>query len=170
MNNINNPILKFLFVLFIGVLVALFVGVGIDTFYESPKYPEYKCASPKGMPSEVRKEGPTQAELDEMNKCSEEMSRQSDEFSVKRKIYSRNVSSIAVIFAALIVAGSILFLGHILLIADGLLLGGIGTLIYSVVHSFSSDNNIFRFIIISIGLAIVITSGYFRFVHKGDKG
>ena len=33
--------LKIIYTLFIGILFAALVGVGISAFYESPKYPDY---------------------------------------------------------------------------------------------------------------------------------
>ena len=34
-------ILKLFYTLFLGLLVALFVGLGIDAFYEGPQAPDY---------------------------------------------------------------------------------------------------------------------------------
>jgi hypothetical protein len=165
----KNTLLRFLFIIFIGVLTALFTGVTIDTFYAPPKSPEYKCASPKMAPSEIRKDGPTQAELDEMEKCNLEMNDLSEKYRAARKIYSRNVAAIAIVAAALIVLAGLFLFYKMEILADGLLLGGIGSLIYGLIHSFQSDQSMVRFVSTTVSLAIVIAAGYFRFIFIKEK-
>jgi hypothetical protein len=57
----------------------------------------------------------------------------------------------------------------ILLIADGVLLGSVFTLIYGIIRGFNSGNNIFRFIVVSIGLAVSLFLGYIKFIKTSKK-
>lgn len=165
----KNTLLRFLFIIFIGILTALFVGVAIDTFYAPPKSPEYKCGMMKPVISDIRKDGPTKAELDEMEKCNLEMNDLSERYRETRKIYSRNVAAMAIIAAAIIVLAGLFFFYKMEILADGLLLGGIGSLVYGLINSFQSDQSMVRFISASASLAIVIAAGYFRFIFIKEK-
>jgi hypothetical protein len=53
-------------------------------------------------------------------------------------------------------------------IADGLLLGGLFTLLYSLGLGLSTDDTSYRFIIITIGLAAALFIGYWKFL-RADK-
>lgn len=153
--------LRFSYTAFIGILLAAFIGVGIATFYAGPKPPEY--------PSPVKVARVNQEPTEEEIKQQEETNQQFKLFSEKSKEYSRNVSIIAVIFALVVLVASLTLAGNIYVISDGLLLGGILTLIYSIVRGFGTEDNMYRFIVISVGLAVSLALGYLKMVrHKSD--
>ena len=57
----------------------------------------------------------------------------------------------------------------ILFIADGLLLGGVLTLLYSVIRGFGTEDNMFRFVVVSVGFAISLFLGYVKFIQPAKK-
>ncbi|MDD5416089.1 MAG: hypothetical protein PHE48_03760 [Candidatus Daviesbacteria bacterium] len=151
-------ILKFVYIIFIGILLAAFVGVGIAAFYPGPKSPEpplsIKYCPPKDVVSpEVKQE---QEKFDAEEKI----------FMEKDKIYNRNVSIISLAAAITILIISLTFAKAILVIADGMLLGGVLTLIYSIVRGFASEDAKFRFLVVSIGLVIALFLGYLKFIKS----
>ncbi len=78
--------------------------------------------------------------------------------------YNRNVSIITLSTAMVLLAASLAFEKKIKIIADGVLLGGVFTLLYSLGRSFASGDTKYTFADVSIGLAVAIYLGYHRFV------
>jgi hypothetical protein len=161
----NNTTLKLLYTILIGIFMAVFVGVGIAAFYPSLKYPEAPISMKYGF-SEPEKDGKV---LEENKVEMEKYEKQQKDYQIKSQIYNRNVSIIALVFSIIIVVASLTFFKKILLIADGLLLGGVLTLLYSVIRGFGSDDNIFRFLVVSVGLIISLFLGYVKFIAPEKK-
>jgi hypothetical protein len=80
-------------------------------------------------------------------------------------LYSRNVSAVAAIGAIVMMGVSLTVLRGTALFSDGFLLGGVLTFAYSVVRGFSAEDNVFRFIIVSVGLVVALALGYVRFIR-----
>jgi hypothetical protein len=157
--------LKLLYTLLIGIFVAVFVGVGIAAFYPQLKYPEQPVSMKYGYP-QPEKDGKMSEEAKaEMEKYDQAQK----DFQVKSQTYNRNVSILALVFSIVIVIISLTLFKKIYLIADGLLLGGVLTLLYSVIRGFGSDDNIFRFIVVSVGLVVSLFLGYVKFIVPIDK-
>ncbi|MBA3724330.1 MAG: hypothetical protein H0W89_05610 [Candidatus Levybacteria bacterium] len=155
--------LKFIYTIFIGVLFATLVGVGIAAFYESPKPPDYsttpvRIANPNGLQTaeEIKKQEQQQIKYDQEYKI----------FQEKDQEYNRNVSIISLIIALFALIISLTLFKRLYIIADGLLLGGVLTLIYSIIRGFGAEDNIFRFVVVAIGFVIAVVLGYIKFVPK----
>src|SRR3990167_5942728 len=151
----KNMILKLIYTIFIGVFFGTFVAVGIAAFYPEPKPPEYPSALK--IP---REGGLNQSVFQELIKEQEEYDRAEKAFQEKLEIYNRNVSIIAVVASIVTLIVSLTLFKKILLIADGLLLGGVFIILYSIIRGFSSGNNKFQFIIVSISFVISLILGY----------
>jgi hypothetical protein len=152
----ENKILKLVYTFFLGLLLAIFVGMGVNTFYQPPKAPEY--------PQELRQ---VIKEPDLLQPTAEQQAfdKQMEEYSEESKAYSRNVSVITLIAAVAFLAISLLSEKKIRVIADGIMLGGLFTLLYSLIRGFASEDSKYTFVAVSIGLAIVLYLGYHRFVR-----
>lgn len=155
-------ILKVIYTFFIGFLLATFVGVGIAAFYTGPKFPEppalLKYCSP-----EIAQSASKYAEF---KKDAENYDKTLKDFQQQSQIYNRNVSIVSVTAAIIIVVLSLTLFNKILLIADGLLLGGVVTLLYSIIRGFQSEDNMFRFFVVTVGLIVSLTLGYLKFIRK----
>ena len=153
-------VIKFIYTIFLGVFFATFVGVGIAAFYPGPKFPEQpiilKYCSPE-IAKDVSKYEVFKAQAETFDK-------EEKIYQEKSQIYNRNVSIASLIAAIILVIASLTLFRKILLIADGLLLGGVLTLLYSVVRGFGTDDNMFRFIVVSVGLVISLFLGYVKFI------
>lgn len=158
-------LLKYVYVVFIGVLVALFVGVGIAAFYPGPKAPEASYYPAK----DFYQNPPSASESAELRRLDREQQKIWQDFQQRTEEYNKNVSIIAVISAILILAISFFLSKKILSIADGLLLGALLTLIYSIIRSFNSKDYKFMFIVVTIGLIIAIILGYTKFIKPLEK-
>lgn len=156
-------IIKYIYTFFLAVILVTFVGVGIAAFYKGPKMPDY----PTTLSYPAKEPLSTDAAV-----MRTEQLKYDKDFKTWQKAnetYNKNVSTIAVAASLLILVLSISLLSKIEFISDGLLLGGVFTLGYAVVRGFGAGDEMFRFLVVSIGLFAAIFLGYWRFVRKGKK-
>lgn len=154
-------VIKFIYTIFLALLVALFVGLGISAFYPGPKEPLY--------PIQLDAEKPGCEETAELKSVREEYNRAQRDFTENFKSYSRNVSIISIAAAILILIASLTLLSKIKMIADGILLGGVFTTIYSIIRGLMSEDTKFRFLIVTIGLLIALVLGYIKFIKPKEE-
>jgi len=154
-------VLKFIYTLFLALLVALFVGLGISAFYPGPKEPDYPIA--------LEAEKPGCEDTAELKTIREKYNLEQREFERSLKNYSKNVSIIALCAAILILVASLALISKINMIADGVLLGGVFTATYSIVRGFMSENSKFRFLVVTVGLLIAFILGYIKFIQPIEK-
>ena len=160
-------VLKIVYTVFIGVLLAILVGVGIAAFYPAPEFPETPLLIELyELPIEPICDPTISAQLEEEQK---EFNETLKIFKEKFEKYNRNVSIIALIAAILVLIISLTLFRQILIIADGLLLGGVITLLYSVVRVFGSGDDKLRFLVVSVGLAVSLILGYLKFIEPSKK-
>ena len=141
----ENKVLKIIFTLFIGVMVALFVGLGIEAFYPSPVYPDI-----------VWEENMTDEQTAAI---------QAAEAAYQEAVRVRNqiVSIVVTAIAVLIMVASMFLEKRNLTLTNGLLLGGLFSLIYGSTVGFSAGSAMVTFITVGVGLAAVIVVGIRRF-------
>ena len=149
--------IKPIYTIFLALLIALFVGFGIDTFYPGPKAPQY--------PIELDEVKVGCEETIEQQTLRKEFNQAQNQFLEEFKPYSRNVSIISLVASIIILVLSLTLLAKIKMIADGILLGGVFVTAYGIVRGFMSDSSEFRFLIITIGLIIALVLGYIKFIR-----
>lgn len=154
----NRP-LRVLYTVFLGVLLALFVGVGIATFYEGPKSPDY----PQEVSSPEAIDGP------EYQNRVVEYDRQFEIYQNQLDSYNRNVSIISLVAAVVLIVAGLVFERRIKMLADAVMLGGIFTLLYSIGRGFAADDNRYVFMVLSVSLLLVFYLGYRRFVRTPSR-
>lgn len=147
--------LKLIYMLLLGVLIALFVGWGVEVFYSSPKNPEY--------PTELNyvKDNQTAAQV-EMQK---DYDKKIKAYQEELKPYNRNVSIIIIIVSLVLFTLSLLLLKRIEFISDSILLGAVFTLIYGVGRGIASGNNKVQFAAVTVGLIVALVVGYIKFIN-----
>lgn len=150
--------LKFLYIVAIGLLFAAVVGLGFQAFYPQPKNPEY----PTELYTPASLDGQT-AEQEANRKTYEQKSK---DFQGAIEDYSRNLSMMLIATALIILAISILGLGKLAVIGDGLTLGGVFTLFYGLIRSFTSGNEILQFLAVLFGLVVLVFLSYWEFIRK----
>lgn len=137
----------------------MFIGVGIATFYEAPKMPEYRAEIKRPLSKE-----PTEAELQEQDAYQREYDALMQTHRNQSRLYNRNVSAITLTLSVLILVVSLTLFKRLLVIADGLLLGGILTLLYSLIRGFEAQDTLFRFMVVTVGLIVSLVLGYMKFI------
>ena len=149
----DNKILKIVYTFFLGLILALFVGLGISTFYPSPKMPVY----PETIP--FSKSEPTPEEQQKVKEYDTKIR----EYQSVSQQYNRNVSIISLIAAVLLLVVSLIFEKRNQVIANGVLLGGLFTLLYSIGRGLSSEDSRLTFITVTVVLVIALYLGYRSF-------
>jgi len=153
--------IKPIYTIFLALLIALFVGLGIDAFYPgptAPKYPLILDAAKQGCEETI-----------EQKTAREEFIKAEDRYMEESKPYNRNVSIISLIAAIIILVLSLTLLGKIKMIADGMLLGGVFVTLYSIMRGLMSENSQFRFLVVTIGLIIAFALGYIKFIRPKEN-
>jgi len=155
-------LIKLIYTLFLALIIALFVGLGIDAFYPGPKAPDY--------PSELNVMAVKAdcAETLESKTLRENYDQEQKKYMEAEKVYNRNVSIISLMAAILILILSLTLLSKIKMMADGILLGGVFTTAYSLIRGLMSDSSQFRFLIVAIGLIIALVLGYLKFIRPKE--
>lgn len=152
--------LKYAYTTFLGILIATFVGVGIAAFYPSPKQPVFPFRPVPTAPGTI----PTEQQQQE----AADFAKQSNEYQINYAEYNKYVSSIALAAAVIIVGLSLTIMRRMSFVADGLLLGGVLTLVYSLVRGFQAQDDKFRFVVVAIGLIVSLVLGYVKFMHPAE--
>lgn len=155
--------LRIVYIFFLGILLAAFIGFGIAAFYPGPESPDYtryyKTIPPDGESTEAARLLEDQKALEIEQK----------EYNEKNNVYSRNVSLIAIGLSIAVLAISIIFSSKTLILADGLLLGGLLTLGYGIIRGLSTQDNMFRFVTVAVGLAVALILGYLKFTKTSSQ-
>jgi len=68
--------------------------------------------------------------------------------------------------AVVLLVLSLTVLKNLMVLSDGLLLGGLLTQAYGVIRGFESENNKIRFLVVTVGLIISAVVGYIKFIKK----
>lgn len=159
-------LIKYVYIVFLGLILATFVGVGISAFYKGPVYPETPPTLKYARPYP---EADTSTPSAEYIKEQEAFDAESKKYQEASEQYNKYVSMIAIGFAIAMMVISLTLFKKILVIADGLLLGGVLTLAYSIVRGFGSDDDMFRFFVVGAGLITAMVLGYLKFVAPQTK-
>jgi len=167
----SSPGLQVIFGIFLGLMVAAFVGVGVYTFYPSPDKTGadriQKLNHEEQMIRDARApEAPTPEDRARLQAITDERGKVQAETRATRETWGRHTSIILIAFATLAMAISLVRATQLPVISNGLLLGGVFTMLYGVGWIIASDTSVARFIVMTVALAITLALGYARFVRR----
>ncbi len=158
--------IKIVYTIFLGILLALFVGITVSTFYPAPEYPEQtKFADVRPIPM-VSGDVPASTDETAEQKADREAF---DQYQEDLSVYNRNTFAIVLACSIVMLILSLAFMKQIDIIADGVLLGGALTLLYAIARGLMSDEGMVRFVVVLIGLIIALALGYIKFIHQERK-
>lgn len=86
-----------------------------------------------------------------------------------QEAWSLTTSIISLTAATLILALSLWRANRVPVISNGLLLGGIFTMIYAVGVSLSGDSNVIRFLVALAATIVTVLFGYLTFARRGPR-
>ena len=162
--------LQTIFSFFLGLMVVAFVGIGVNTFYPSPaeKYVQPRRELTRNQEGLSRKADPgdlTAVEQARRDSLADERSKLMEREQAEVKDWARVTSIILVLCATLVLVVSLVLSERLRVISNGLLLGGLFTMIYGAGWVIFSGNSVARFWVILFALAVAIGLGYMKFVH-----
>ena len=127
-----------------GLLIALVIA-GVEAFYPAPQYPEYP-------------ERPPPYDSLEYEEWEQEWMEAQEEYQQEAAIRDTNVFFIVLPLGVLLAVGGIFIRRRLDIFGAGLILGGLGTIIYTTVP-YDLDNKL-RFVGIAVALAVLVFVGY----------
>lgn len=134
--------LQLIYSFFLGLAVVGFVWIGLDTFYPNPEYPTEAHSQP--TPAQ---EAAVQA------------------YQQAYESWSLITSIVLLVVATVILVVGLALGERFVVLANGLLLGGLFTMVYAVGRSIGTDS-VLRFVVISVALLVTIGVGWFKFARQ----
>lgn len=148
--------IDFVYTLLIGASVALFVGLGIWTFYSGPKMPEY----PNG-PVYYTAE-PTKEQQKQMQDNQQKFDKAFKQYQNDQKPYQRNVSAIALAAGVVFFVAGLALISRNDIVGEGLALGGAFSEVYAAVRAVSPQSKPLVFASICLILVMLVLLSFFR--------
>ena len=145
-------LLQVIYSFFLGLVVLGLVAIGINTFHPQPRWPEFGYDKYDGAP--------TPGQIAEQASAQEAA-------RLAQESWSLTTSIILLVAATLILAVSLWRPARMAVISNGLLLGGIFTMIYAVGQSLSSQTGqLARFFVALAALVVTVGIGYLTFIRR----
>lgn len=161
---VENPMLKTLYALALAVLVAAFVGFGIEAVYPAPESPEDAALAEQAPPTpSIDENGPSSTESPG---SPDEAQFQSQVGAYQQELanHDRIASIIAVVVAvAILIAALITRISRLPVIGDGVTLGGVLTLFYGIILAIQAPSGLPGFLVVTIGLLALLATLYLKF-------
>jgi Flp pilus assembly protein TadB len=159
-----------IFAVFLGLMVTAFIGVGVYTYYPSPEeqYGERIQDLNRRHQAIASAKAPDALTADDrarLQALTDERDALLDTSRAAGRAWGRRTSIILVAFATLTMAVSLVRAAQLPVISNGLLLGGVFTMLYGVGWIVATDTSTGRFAVITVALAITLGLGYLRFAR-----
>jgi hypothetical protein len=177
--NIGRGVLQAIFAVFLGLMITAVVGVGAYTFHANPGeesqeqiqalYDERSaidgCNSP--TPGECRdwnqltaaekaRTKAIDAQVTTLQRASEEKTSQ----------WRMSTSVILIVIATILMAVALALGDSVAVLSNGILLGGLFTMLYGVGWGLASGNSVTRFLVLVVALVVSLVLGYLKFVRS----
>ncbi|HEX4682582.1 MAG TPA: hypothetical protein VH277_07745 [Gemmatimonadaceae bacterium] len=163
--------LRTIFSFFLGLMLAAFVGVGVYTFHPPPTRFDNQIRDLSRREQAIRiARAPneiTSADRDSLQVIERRRDEAIDAQAAARLPWGRSTAIALIVFATLAMAVSLTRAENVAVVSNGLLLGGVFTMLYGVGWIIATDTSVGRFVVITVALAITLVMGYARFVRRG---
>ena len=163
--------LRTIFSFFLGLMLTAFVGIGVYTFHPAPNQFDGQIRDLGRREQEIRDSRPAGELTAEDREQIQEINRQRNELNEvaveERKPWALSTSIILIVFSTLALVAALVRSDHLQVISNGLLLGGVFTMLYGVGWIVTTGASITRFLVMTVALVVTMGLGYVRFVHRG---
>ena len=164
----------------IGVLIVLLVIFGVEAFYPAPPRPTPPVFPPVVLepnrdgpeqPCVILYPGPDDQASDEWQQAWDEWKQEWDslyeEYRRELSLHHRNIFLVVLPLGALLAVGGTFLRRRLDIFGAGLILGGMGTMIYAIVPS--ALDSLLRFVGIAVALVVLVLVGVrvFSFRRQG---
>lgn len=165
--------LRTIFSFFLGLMLTAFIGVGVYTFHPPPEQFESQIRDLTQREQAIRDSRTNNELTTEDRNQIEEIGRQRSELcdaaEEALKLWGRSTSIILIVFATLAMVVSLVRADQLPVISNGLLLGGVFSMLYGIGWVIATDTSITRFLVMTAALVITLGLGYVRFVRRGKS-
>ena len=162
--------LRTIFSFFLGLMLTVFVGIGVYTFHPPPKQFDSQIRDLEHSEQAIRSSGPSgelsAEDRDQLQEISRQRSDLVDAAAEAREPWGVSTSIILIVFSTAALAVSLVRIDQLSVISNGLLLGGVFSMLYGVGWIVATDTSIARFLVMTVALVITVGLGYVRFVHR----
>lgn len=165
--------LQLIFSLFVGLLITAFVGVGVNTFIPTPT-----VALERQVQSLVRRQVAIErdrspAELstsdrEQIQRLRDSVTTLEEVMRVERAQWSQTTSLVLIACATLAMVIAVVRAEQLAILGNGLLLGGVFTMLYGVGVVIAATESTVRFLILTAALGVTLGLGYLRFVRRRE--
>lgn len=173
--SVQQAILQALYALFLGGIITAFLVVGLTTFYPQPSFetPQivelqqrqeaiYECRD--GVGCEI-----TPAEQAEIARIDQELAPLREAQEVARQQWARNAGLILIAAATALLALSLVRWDRAIVLSNGMLLGGLFTMVGGIGLSIAGGEGVARFLVLTLALALTVGLGYLRFARRPEE-
>jgi len=147
-------LLKGLYVVAIAVVLVLLVIAGVEAFYPDPQYPDYPERPPAYNSSEYQG-------------WEQEWMETYEEYQQEAAVHDRNIFFVVLPLGAVFAVVGTFIQRRLGIFGAGLILGGLGTMIFALVP-YDLDNML-RFVGIAATLAVLVFVGYKVFLALRNR-
>lgn len=167
--------LQIIFGIFLGLMVTVFIGVGVYTFHPSPQEQHQRRRveldrQEQAIRTAKAPDDLTPADRTRLQEIQSERNRAQDVGQLAFKAWGRTTSIVLIVLATLTMAVSLVRADQLPVISNGLLMGGVFTMLYGVGWIVVTDTSTTRFVVMSAALVITLALGYLRFVRGQTTG
>jgi hypothetical protein len=163
--------LQTIFSIFLGLMLTVFFGIGVYTYHPPPSE----------FTDQIKELNRQEQFIKTTKKASELTSSDRDqleEIALKRrelmiaaeearKPWCLSTSIILIVFSTLTLVVSLLRAVQLQVVSNGLLLGGVFTMLYGMGWIAFAGTSTIRFLVMTAALIVTLVLGYVRFVRKG---
>ena len=140
--------LRVVYVVAIAALLIALVVMGVEAFYPSPQYPDYPDYT----------EPPPAYNSTEYEEWEQEWREALEEYRQESAVHDRNIFLIVLPLGVAFAVVGTFVRRRLDIFGAGLILGGMGTMIFAIVPD--DLDNMLRFIGIAVALAVLLFVGY----------
>ncbi|MCU0262768.1 MAG: hypothetical protein MUF09_03740 [Candidatus Nanopelagicales bacterium] len=176
--NIGRGVLQAIFAVFLGLMITAVVGVGVYTFHPNPGEESLEqiqmlqdersaidgCGSP--TPGQCREwDQLTPAEQARTKAIDAETTALQAAYEQRSSQWRMSTSVILIVIATLLMAVALALGDSVAVLSNGILLGGLFTMLYGVGWGLASGNSVTRFVVLLVALGVSLALGYVKFVR-----
>ncbi len=181
--NIGRGVLQAIFAVFLGLMVTAVVGVGVYTFHPNPAqavndqvealYDQRAqvdgCNSP--TPGQCRDwDELTAAEQGQVKAIDAQIADLQRTAAEQQSQWQQTTSVTLIVLATLLMALSLALGDSVSVLSNGILLGGLFTMLYGVGWGLASGSSLTRFLVLVAALGVSLALGYLKFVRRRRSG
>jgi hypothetical protein len=162
--------LQIIFSFFVGLMVTALIGVGVYTFYPPPETQiedqvRQLTRQMEDIQAFKEKESLTAPEQARMRDLEDQRRELEDMQRKGQESWGGTTSIVLITFATMVMSVSLIRAEHLRVLSNGLLLGGLFTMIYGTGWIIATGSSTARFFVLAAAVVITIGLGYVKFVR-----